>query len=244
VDERTARPIGKPQVLALLRKLSPDETISDISWFRFVPLDSREPEALWLVADADINRAFYGYIIVARCAGRECQWVSTSYDGDNGDAVWTDVLADAGGDGAFELITREFAGGYDGAMTRPIYRYFIHRLQPSGGLKDVSREYRDHFGRNILPRMRAEVKATIATLPSAQPVMPRLRIWAACLRAEAQYVEDDYRLRILGVRNAGIEHAVAWARSSEVEVRRFGVQALQRMESIEARRELARLGVN
>jgi len=96
VDERTARPIGKQHVLALIRKLSPDETIGDVSWFRFVPLDTGEPEALWLVADADLNRAFYGYIMAARCAGRECRWVSISYDGDNGDAVWTDVLADAG----------------------------------------------------------------------------------------------------------------------------------------------------
>lgn len=69
VDERTATRISKRDVLELLRKLGQEDTIGDVSWFRFVPLDPGEPEALWLVADADINRAFYGFIMLAHCVG-------------------------------------------------------------------------------------------------------------------------------------------------------------------------------
>ena len=170
-------------------------------------------------------------------------------------------LVDVDGDGVFEVMTREVAGGYDGVFSRPIFVYSIKRLV-GGDLVDVSAKYPEYFRDHILPMMTSDARdmkrdllkdteseavpdtnreRTVAEEAEAHRMALRVKSRAVKAKAELQFVQDDYRRRILGEKAAGLDNALRWARDGDPEIRDFATGVLEKIDTPEAAAELERL---
>jgi hypothetical protein len=240
----------------------PSGEIYAIQSFRFVPLEKGK---FYLVADADVSgRDFFGSLQIVRCERMDCVVGNITSE-----AVDMDTdLVDVDDDGVFELITKERAGTYEGTGTRPICRYFVYSLV-NGELKDVTGKYPDYFQKYILPRIEAterNVKTAIALIEKPKPIRvsdiagsrkattekeeeerradAEVQEWKDKATVEIQFVQDDYHRRVLGERIAGLENALKWARSDELWLRAFGVDALEPIDSPIAAAELLRIATS
>jgi hypothetical protein len=241
-----------------LHRDNADEEVYAIQGFRFVPL---EKDKFYLVADADVSgRDLFGSLQIVRCEGAACIIGSQATEAEDLD---TD-LVDVGGDGVFQVITKETAAPNVGMMgTVPLYVYLIRSLV-GGDLVDVSSKYPEYFKDHILPRMEADgkgVEENIASMDKPQPLhvsdidgskrltpdaqennpqeILRTQEWKVKAAAERQYVQDDYHRRVLGEKTAGLENALKWARADDAWLKGFGVKALEPIDSPVAAAELS-----
>ena len=251
--------ITKEEILRFLQEMYPEssvETVFAMQSFRFVPL---EKDKFWLVAVTDVTgRDFFNSLQIIRCEGRQCIMTGEHSDGEND---LDEQLVDVDGDGVFEVVTRAMAGGYDGVFSRPIFVYSIKRLV-GGDLVDVSAKYPEYFRDHILPMMTSDARdmkrdllrdAEPEAVPEASPRLTvaeeadahrmalRVKSRAAKAKAEMQFVQDDYRRRILGEKAAGLENALRWARDPDPEVRQFATGVLEKIDTPAAAAELERL---
>ena len=262
-DEASNDTIRGEDVLRFFQQLFPEGSlvrIYAIESFRFVPL---EKDKFYLVAVTDgTGRGFFNDLQIVWCERNNCEMTSQPSDGGND---LHDQLTDIEGDGVFKVITRERAGPYEGGQSRPIYVYAIRSLA-NGEMVDVSNKYPDYFRNNILPRMEAERKnmaEEIAVQSKPRPIRVsdldgsrtpnaaeeaarregelEMKHWQIKSAAEMQYVQDDYHRRVLGEKTGGLENALKWARSEDPDIQRFGVQALEPIDSPAAAAELLRI---
>jgi hypothetical protein len=255
MDQAANGTVRKEDVLRLLEQLYPADLAAGsmhpvyaMESFRFVSL---EKDRIYLVAVTDITgRDFFNCLEIILCDGKKCDMWDQHSDAEND---LNEQLVDIDGDGVFEMITTELAGGYDGATSRPLYLYSIRKFM-NGDMVDVSSKYLKYFQDHILPKMEAdkrEVEKTFKFLNAPKPIRAQdsdrrptieeetaLRQyeahetkWKAKATAELQYVQDEYHRRVLGEKTAGLENALRWAESDELEIKRFGIAVLELIES-------------
>jgi hypothetical protein len=255
--------IARADVLRFLADLHRDDMpqmLTAIQSFRFVPL---EKDKFYLVADVDASgNGFFGTLEIVRCEGATCVVGIALTEAEDLD---TD-LVDVSGDGVFQVITKEAVG----VRTRSTYGSppFVYSIRSlvGGDLVDASMKYSEYFKDHILPRIEADrkaVEAEIARIDRPQPLNlsdldagkhrtpaeeeSERRAATANERfmlmssAELQYVQDDYRRRILGEKTAGEDNALKWSRSEHESLREFGVDALEPIDSPAAAAELLRI---
>ncbi len=254
----SSRNVAPKDVLDLLQRLFPSDGLEEVyamESFRFVPLEKDRKDKLYLVADTDVTgRGIFGRIQIVKCEGREC--IMTG-QGSDGPTNLGERIVDVDGDGIFEIVTRNFAGTYDGPLTRPIYIYFIRKLI-GGRLVDVSVQFPTYFRDHILPMMaadRMEAQRALADYSkpadrNSQAVDDRSREgsghWKATTYSEKvivelQYVQDEYHRRVLREKTAGLDNALRWARSDDPAIQQFAIQVLEPIDSSLAAAELDRL---
>jgi hypothetical protein len=129
----------------------------------------------------------------------------------------TDLL-DLDGDGFDEVISSQFAAGYQGASTPPLYWYTIYSFK-DGLPHDVSRQFRDFYQaqvvnwgymleRLIMPPLGSDSKES--KYVEAQIIFTRL----------------EYNRKIVGESKAGLQEATDWADSPEANLQDLAVITL------------------
>jgi hypothetical protein len=252
--------ISREEVLRFLTALDRDDPPDAIQSFRFVPL---EKDKFYLVADTDASgNDLFGTLEIVRCEGAACIVCTQLTEAEDLD---TDIV-DMNGDGVFEVVTKQSADYHTRSdWGRPPFVYSIRSVM-NGKLVDISSKYPDYFKSHIFPRMEADRKAIevmIANMDKPQPLHlsdleGNKRVsadeeqnnrqaalandrWKLKATVELQYVQDDYRRRILGEKTAGLENALKWVRSDDQGLREFGVKALEPIDSPTAAAELLRI---
>jgi hypothetical protein len=142
-------------------------------------------------------------------------------------------IMDLGGDGAFEIVTRELAGGYRGTRTLPMYWYSVYRVKGSVP-RDVSASYKRFYDECMLPRLDffSRLLGSADSAPSAV---------ATEVRAEAQFLRAKYDRRITGKPKAGFEDAVEWSSSGNAQLQLLAVWTFEDIAAPEAIAELKKL---
>jgi hypothetical protein len=110
----------------------------------------------------------------------------------------------------------------------------------AGDAQDMKQESLD----DTVPEPDADAsrERTVAEEAAARQMALLVKSRAAKAKAELQFVQDDYRRRILGVKAAGLENALQWARDEDPEIRDFATGVLEKIDTPEAAAELERLG--
>jgi hypothetical protein len=188
-------------------------SFSVVKGFTFAPLERGK---IYLLAAVDTSqRDFFDDLLVRYCGSPTFRCT---------DAVIRDVephnfneeLVDLDGNGINEIVTKRWAGGYEGAATEAIYKYTIYKIV-DGNAVDVSDRYKSYYESTLLPKMKANIAA--------------LRVQAAGYTKELELIDaldiaaqDDYRRRILKNARAGLDHAKAWIHSDNERIRDYAVQ--------------------
>ncbi|MGH9453175.1 MAG: hypothetical protein ACRD2O_04305 [Terriglobia bacterium] len=150
-------------------------------------------------------------------------------------------LADLDGRGDDEIITRELVE-YRGAFTDPIYWYTIFKWE-RGRMRDVSDKFPRFYQEVALPSLSylerwfrwAKLNVAPQVVTRFSPLSPDVQL------AEIDFVRLNYQHRILGSKDAGLQEALAWAKSSASEIALLGVRSLAEMTAPQAWSEIDKL---
>jgi hypothetical protein len=130
----------------------------------------------------------------------------------------TDLL-DLDGDGFDEVISSEFAAGYQGASTPPLYWYTIYSFK-DGLPHDVSRQFRGLY----------EVDVLGWGYKLERLIMPPLGSGSKennYIEAQIIFTQLKYHRKILGEAKAGLQEATGWAESSEAGLQELAISTLR-----------------
>jgi hypothetical protein len=193
--------------------------------FRFAPLEKEQ------------------FLLVADCGGRvgsAVDVVAPAMHGYKFTEIESDSLlplpmriVDLDGDGADELITSERPAGYMGASTPPIYWYTIWRFT-SGVPEDASARFPALYRTFVLPQI-AYLDEVLRRLQPAEPEATLVPL------AEIEYIRLKFQRVILGQKGAGLEEALSWAGSGNVNIKVLGMSSLAEMPSQAAERQLVKM---
>ncbi len=142
-------------------------------------------------------------------------------------------MVDMDGDGVDELVTAEWAAGYQGASTPPIYWYTVWRFR-KGVPHDASAEFPDFYRGFVLGQL-PYLDELLGKLQSVDPGGVRAPL------AEVEYIRFKFRRLILGEKNAGLEEALGWVESKNTTLQIMGIWSLSEMPAAEAAGELGKL---
>lgn len=144
----------------------------------------------------------------------------------------TDLL-DLDGDGFDEVISSEFAAGYQGAFTPPIYWYTVYNFKDAIP-HDVSPQFRDFYTNQVLGWLATLEKLVFPPLGSGSEQNDYIE-------AQIVFTRLKYERKILGQRKAGLAQAQEWADSPIANIQELAVMTLGEINdpaSIEALRKL------
>lgn len=196
-----------------------------ISQFRFAQLGENE---FCLAVTAGDRFPWFLSITCPRQDGFE----NTSLTDQRMGLLATDLL-DLDGDGFHEVISSEFAAGYQGASTPPIYWYTIYSFK-DGLPHDVSRQFQGFYEVNVLGcGYRIE-----------RLIMPPLGSGSRennYIEAQIIFTRLKYHRKILGETKAGLQEATQWAASLEAGLQMLAVSALQEINDPGSIAELEKL---
>lgn len=142
-------------------------------------------------------------------------------------------LMDLRGDGVDEVVGRTLVD-YRGTLTDPVYWYTIYAFH-NGKPEDVSAQFPGFYRDVVLPpldylgRVFDWIQVNVpAKLLQANPAQlgkgaPGIQL------AEIVFVGLKYQHVILGDRNAGLDQAIKWAKSPNMDVALLGVRSLSEM---------------
>ncbi|MGH9451759.1 MAG: hypothetical protein ACRD11_14680 [Terriglobia bacterium] len=203
-----------------------------VDGFRFVDL---EPGRTYLIAAV---RARWDWLEVVSPDGFKFRVVSLGKM-PNGSIAMS--LADLAGDGNDEVIGLNWVV-YRGASTDPIYWYTIYKFR-NGMPEDVSAQYPDFYRAVVLGPLGYLqdwfnwVRSAVPPVKVEQfsPGSPHIQL------AEIGFVRLRYQHLILGNKNAGLDQAIGWAASSNVNIAVLGVRSLAEMTAPRAWVEIGKL---
>jgi hypothetical protein len=149
-------------------------------------------------------------------------------------------FVDVDGDGVFEIVGQECIQDCSGIPRLPTYVYSIYKLVDGKGFRDYSASAADYYRKHLLPKIeaarnRSAIEAKVAAMNAGIEeqrrelaaergvLFPPLRQVDA-YEAAAQYAYDDYRRRVLGEKEAGLDNAIRWLKSESTRDR--ALQAL------------------
>lgn len=205
--------------------------------FVFAPLEQGAP-SLVATVDASGRDLFYALAVISPVKGgfRYCVLTSVAPH------FLPSEVTDLNGRGLDEVITRELAGSYRGARTDPIYWYTVYAFH-GGKPQDVSAQYPDFYRSVVLPPLvylQSIFDWMRTSIPRSRsqefsPGSPEIEL------AEIGFVLLKYQRAILGNKNAGLDDALGWARSSTPDIALLGVRSLSEMTAPEAWTEIDKL---
>ena len=185
-----------------------------------------------------------GEICLAATSGERFPWfldVICPLRGAFGDTTLTDErmgllvtdLLDLDGDGFDEVISSEFAAGYQVAGTPAIYWYTIYSFK-DGLPHNVSSQFRDFYDTEVLGWLARLERLVLPPLGSGSEQNDYLE-------AEIVFTRLKYQRKILGQDKAGLVEAQEWARSPAANMQELAVLTLREINdptSIEVLRKL------
>ncbi len=142
-------------------------------------------------------------------------------------------IVDLDGDGVDELITSERPAGYMGASTPPIYWYTIWRFR-DGIPEDVSAQFPAFYRSFVLPQYEY-LGDLLRRLQSEDAEGTRVQL------AEIEYIHFKFERIVLGRKNAGLEEALSWAGSHDMNMEVLGMSSLAEMPSEAAGQQLLKM---
>ncbi len=216
-------------VVALVNGFSPPtpegaEPPRQVPEFRFVPLEAGK---FYLVALTGA-RVFWLIAVVFPAAGG---FRYTELESDGG-IPFAMQAVDLAGDGVDELVTGSWPAGYSGATTPAIYWYTVWQFH-DGVPEDASARFPDFYRGFVLGQLWYP-ESLLRNLQAQDPEGTRIPL------AEIQYVRLKFERIVLGHTNAGLDEALAWARSKGP-LETMGVLSLAEMPSPAAGQELNKL---
>jgi hypothetical protein len=206
-EEEEAKEISREQIIAFLTGAAIVKKAEDVHDFRLVRL---MPGKLYLV-------------VVLEGGGKEgANWIELVYCEEKlctGDELYShpeidlsEQLVSITGNGVFQIVTQVGSS------------FAIYEMGEKGP-HEASRKYRDWYNQHLYPKMEEEIK--IGPSPPAAPDVDRLDFMAALRQADGQYTMDEYRERVLGAKDAPMEHALEWANSPYPEIQGFARHAVR-----------------
>jgi hypothetical protein len=232
--EPATGPVRKEQLLALLNAVDDNAWGSDINRileFRFAPLSVGK---VYLLV-SEFCKSECGAIEAVYCQQNRCFSASISAIID-----LKNDLVDLDGDGLFEIMGKECIHDCSGLPRLPTFVYSIYKFIDGKGFVDYSAQAADYYREHLLPKIEAAqnestIEAKVAAMNAGLNeqrrqfaadrgvLFPPLR-QVETYQAAARYASDDYRRRVLGERDAGLDNAVRWLESDNT--RELGLQAL------------------
>jgi len=197
--------------------------------FRFVPMDAATV-CLTATVDASGRQLFYDVAVV--CPATPGSFSMTLLRSAPPHELGAE-LVDLDGDGIFEIVTRDLAGGYQGVETLPLFWYSIFRVKGSVPT-DVSKDYKNFYVTYLLPNL--DLVSRLTGTPGAGT--PALAERAG---AEARFLKAKYDRKIAGSPSAGLDDAVDWAGSSDPVVQMLAVKTWSDIGTAKALDGLRRL---
>jgi hypothetical protein len=217
-------------IVALVNEFSPPapenaELPRQVPEFRFVPLEAGK---FYLIALTGA-RVFWSTAVIVP-EGGEFRYTELESDGGIPFAM---QAVDLAGDGVDELVTGNWPAGYSGATTPAIYWYTVWQFH-DGVPEDVSARFPDFYRGFVLAQLWYP-EILLRSLQAQDPKATRVPL------AEIDYVRLKYQRTILGQANAGLDEALAWARSKVSHLETMGIWSLAEMPSPAAGQELNKL---
>ena len=199
--------------------------------FRFVPMEGTTI-CLAATVDARDGREFFYPVAVVCPVPEGSAFRMTILPSTSPHSLGAE-LVDLDGDGNFEIITRELAGGYQGARTLPLYWYSVFRVKDSVP-HDVSANYKAFYVEHLL--MYLDLISELAAPAGATPAGR-----AAEVLADARFLMAKYERRIVGNPEAGFDEAVQWGNTDDYNLQMLAVRSFRDMDSPKALAELKKL---
>jgi hypothetical protein len=207
----------------------PDAPPMKVLDFRFVPLERKR---FYLVLQGG-TRWTQTYVLLPWGAGLRLTDMQTIVSGNLPLGM---VVPDLKGNGVCELVTAEVPTGYPSASTAPIFWYRVWRFH-NGVPQDASSQF-PSFYREFVLREIDYPGRLLNQLEAQSPQDTRVPL------AEIAYVRFKYERAVLGHPNAGLEEALAWAKSKNSSFFDLGVFSLADMPAPAAGKELEKLEQN
>ena len=235
-------PIGRDEVFALLTELDETAWSADNPWnFQFARLSEGK---VYLLAGQGCRLGDCGSLHAVYSEPCRCFAASVPALVD----LNTD-LVDVDGDGFPEILGEECFDNCSGRPRLPTYTYSIYSIYKfidGKGFVDFSAKAADYYRAHLLPKIE-EARRTVTSRIAA--VSEEYRARAAQMgvayeperieahtAAAAQYAYDDYRRRVLGEKDAGLEDAIRWLQSEYAAS--LGLEALARIPNAVAEMKL------
>jgi hypothetical protein len=220
-----------PSLEAFLDELKPLGILDQhIAEFRFEPME-KSSVCLAATVDSSGREMFFFYVAVV-CPDRQANSFRMTLVESDAPQVLGTELVDLSGDGIFELISKELAGGYQGTQTLPIYWYSVFRVKNSVP-QEVSAEYQRFYGQLLLPELDFFSRLLASTCPEAAG--------ATEARAEVRFLRAKYDRKIAGQPRAGFGDAEEWSESNNPRLQMLAVETFREMAVPEALIELKKL---
>lgn len=213
-DQQQATNLTRDAVVAFLthtglESMGAVKSESDIYDFRFVPL---APGKLYLIAVVTSGGTFYQMITAIWCDPQSCSHdILYSCPGID---LSTQAVS-VSNNGFYQIITELPVG----ATCREGVTFTINEVGKQG-FYDASAKYRDWYKEHLYPKLEEQLNTDPELgISSAEEI--------ASHHAAAQYAMDDYRERVLGIKDAAMEHALEWANSQYTDVQMLAKWAVQ-----------------
>jgi hypothetical protein len=192
-----------------------------VAEFRFAP---HERGRLYLVALTGTRFFWSTDIIAPEQSGSRY----TELESDGG-IPFAMQAVDLDGDGADELVTGSWPGGYLGATTPPIFWYTVWRFH-DGVPEDASARFPDFYRGFVLGQLWYP-ESLLRRLENQDPEGTRVPL------AEIEYVRLKFERIVLNQTNAGLDEALAWARSGVSGLQVMGILSLAEIPASAAGQE-------
>jgi hypothetical protein len=215
LDEASAAKITRTAVLTLLMHTGLDELSAiksdeDLYEYRFVEL---QPGRLFLVAVVNSGGNVNFHTLAAiRCDGRDCMLDAVEF---SPPIEFSKCLISIGGNGVYQILAEDTIGPRNDS---PISSFSIYEMS-GDGFRDASAKYRDWYKEHLYPKLVAQ-KEEVEHPREVNVVR------TAYYTAAAQLALDEYRERVLGVKDASLTHALEWANSPYAEVHLIALRVI------------------
>ncbi|MCC6367708.1 MAG: hypothetical protein IT165_29650 [Bryobacterales bacterium] len=219
-DQESAKQMGRAEVVDFLHRCGIGDVKGDMDLhdYRFVPM---EKGRIYLVAVIPTGGTIGDMLALYHCEPKSCIAFVLS------DSAGTDFdlnkdLVSLSGDGVYQVIS---ANCLTGSAPFQIV-YYIYEIGENRSLRDASHKYQKWYTEHLYPAL---VEANrVAQLNQATLAFPFRKLEELSEdTAATQFALDDYRERVLGVRDARLEHAIEWSLSPYHHVRELALRALR-----------------
>jgi hypothetical protein len=234
-------PLDWPRLPGLISKTGPiqdKEVLSVLESVEGIPVSF--DGLIWEFQFATLTRG-KPYLLVSQfcrgdCGGLDaiyCEQRRCFHDSLSGMVVLGNDLVDVDGDGLPEVVTAECIDWCSGYTRLPTFIYSIYKFIEGKGFIDITRQAANYYREHLLPRIEIQ-KDVVTRVESRADDLQALsanigRVYdagsiEASLAAAARYAYNDYRRRVLGEKDAGLEDAIRWSESDNEW--RLGLEAL------------------
>ena len=224
-DLPAANRTSSSKIAAFVRSLLSEDSSLGVPEFRFVQL---EKNRLYLAVS--IGRHALGSLVVIKPEGQSFRYFE--FEDDEPQPLARKVV-DLDGEGVAEVTTAPLVAGYEGATTQPIYWYSIYKFE-DGYPRDVSANFPSFYELALFPWL-SYLEGLFSQCKVTSPGGSEYAL------AKIEFVRFKYQRTIKGVKNAGLEQALAWAESSNPNVQMLALRTFEEIADPKSVAEIVKL---